>query len=433
MQMSAYPADTTMNQLSKTLAFVSSVAQTRSKAIMYVHDTSDTVVGLIPNILTSELDALLKRCYELGIAVVPLSRFSTGNAIWDSTFENVSGSLSDAGADYTAQFSAADTLNGATRCVELAATVGAANDNNAKYETESFVCEPFSRYRVRVRYKIDADLTLVGGTANRNHGLNLSLVTLQGNTSGLAACSSSARREIVLNDQAAAARLPYQATSGYDEYSVELVTGFGALALVRVSLFNATGAVRIGQIIAERLDSIIDRPLSGTHNFDTTIGRTIYLPTPNTSNGRQWEWELSVSYNPPEPTATYTYAYNDSASIASPSEGQTCYVLGAGAGAFAGQGGKLATYTSGAWAFSSIPINTFFKVTTAEGLTGRWFRHRGVKSDGSPLYETFWSAITNDRAIVTRTNSSIFKVWETSGARSDSFTWIARPRAVPGY
>lgn len=426
MMMSAWSLDTTLNSVGKTIAFLESIAQTRSKAILYGHDTP-VVGGATPRILASELEVILYHCRRLGLAVVPLERFSRGNAISDGTFENSLGSLAANSGDTTA-FSTDDTLNGGTRCVVVTATSNRANMSTA-YQSEHFVCEPFCRYRIRVRYKIDEALTLNGGAGNRNHGLNVSLETRQANTSG-ATASVAQSGYIELNDPAGARRAPYQATSGYEEYSVDLVTGMGASAFVSVGLFQCTGTVRIGQVIAEKLDSIIDRPLSGTHTFNTTSVRGLYFTTPNSSGNRQWGWTVDIRYSPPASTATYDYAYNDSADIASPESGQTCYVLGAGATDFAGQGGKLATYNGSSWSFSTIAVGTIFKANTAEGLFNRWFRHRGVKSDGAPEYEVFYSSTAPDRAIVLWPQTGKCEVAESSGLRSDAFTWIARPYMV---
>ena len=431
MLMSAFPVDVTSTSVDKSLAFLDGLAQAGSQAILYAHDVPDETPSWgspSPYLLTSDLEAILKRCKDLGIAVVPLARLYKGNAIGDSTFEDSTGTFVATGGSDAAEFSETDTLNGATRCVVLTAASAHSNDNNVAYTTDNFVVEPFCRYRVRIRYKIDTALTLTGGTGNRNHGLNILLETTQANTSGAPTAYHTARAA-VLNDTVS--RIPYDATDGYDEYSVILVTGAGSRGRIRVALFNAAGTARIGQIVAEKLDSVVTRPLSGTRTFNATLSRTIYLPTPeNFSDNRDWDWEVSVSAAPVVASTTYSHAREDSADL-TPTEGMTCYVLGAGAGDFAGQGGKLATYSGSSWAFSSLSNGAFFRTTNFDGITSPaiWVRHRGIRSDGTALYEVHYSSAANAQAIV-EPGRNTAKIYESSGLRSDTFTWVARPRAV---
>lgn len=423
-QMSAFPVDTTSTTVQASMAFLESVAQTNATAIIYAHDTPSGPGGATPHISEADLDRLLRHCRDLGLAVVPLARLYKGNAIADTRFDLATGSFGTRSGD-VAQFSSTDTLNGADRCVVMTSSAPVAN-LNTRYTTSEFVVEPFCRYRIRVRYKIDADLVLQGGEANRNHGLAINLETSTGNTANNGSSAHSAHWEVI---NSTSDRLPYKATSGYEEWSIVLVTGRGARALVRAGLYNCTGTVRVGQIVAERLDSVIDLPLSGKVALSTTTFARVYLPSPSAGSSRPWEWDVTATAAAVETTATYNYAFSDSASVPTPSEGQTCYVIGVGAGAFAGQSGKLATYTSGSWAFSTIPSGSFFTVSNAEGVVNRRFRHRGASPIRGALYEEFYAPVIPEVLTIKRQSGGEYRIYNSSGNRTDDATWVARPRA----
>lgn len=424
-QMSAFPVDTTSNSIEKSLAFIDSVAQSNSTAIIYAHDVPDGVGGATPWISKQDLDSLLARCKELGVQVIPLRNLFKGNAISDSRFEFSTGSFSARTGD-TAEFDATDTLNSQSRCVHLQSIAHVANQNTG-YSTAAFVSEPFCRYRVRVRHKIDVDLDILGA-GNRNHGLNVTLNTLEANTSGNSGGTHSASN-LVLNDPDVIDRLPYQATAGYEEYSVILVTGYGNAANVNLSLYNCTGSVRIGQIIVEKLDSIIAKPLSGSQNFNTSLGRDIYLPTPGSSIERPWRWQFEVKAAPLTFTQTFDYAFTDPANITSPQEGETCYIIDEGVGSFSGHGGQLATFSSGSWSFSDLTSGVFFKVINAQGKLNRYFQHLGRRFSpaSAPIYRESFISIIDDTPIIDKESEGRFSVYNESGTRVDAFTWTARP------
>lgn len=419
MGCTAYVVDTTNRPLQDSLAFIESVAQTGAQAIIYAHDTPLTVVGITPYILASELETLLKRCHELGVAVVPLGYLYRGNAVYDKSFENSTGSFTARTGD-TAAFTTSDTLHGAARAVELVSSAGVANDVT-QYTTRTFVCEPFCRYKVSIRYKIDVALTLVGGTGNRNHGLNVTLLADAGNTAGDSAGLHLAR-EMVLND--AAARLPYDVTTGYGTYEVTLCTGYGSQASVRVSLINCTGAIKIGAIYAEKGESLLSLPLSGVSTFNASLGRQIYLPDVAGSGARGWKWRVEVSAAAIASAATYDYAFADPANIAAPTAGQTCYVIGTGVGAFATHSGKLATYNGTTWSFAVIAPGTFFKVNNCQGTLNVYIRHMRSSTEGAPQFEISKTALVEDAPFFFEADE---KVYNASGLRTDAFSWCAYP------
>ena len=425
-QMSAFTIDTSNTSMNQILGFIDSVAQTRSTAIVYGHDTPVTTPSpaLAPYILASELETILKRCHDLGIAVVPLRDLYKGNAIRDSRFDYASGTFSARSGD-SAAFTSADTLHGAARSVQITSSALVAN-NNTGYSTEGFVVEPFCRYRIRVRYKIDSELN-INGTGNWNHGLRVILSTGEGNTMGTGA-GSHENWQVAGNDSnpAGANRCPYAVTSGYAEYSVTLVTGNGASAQVRLALCNAIGTVKIGQIIAEKLESVLTLPYSGSSTFNTSAGRTLYLPGSGASTQRNWKWKVEVSSDLLTTSATYDYASTDPALIAAPVNGTTCYVLTPATGAFAGNGGRLATYNGSSWEFSDVTLGAVFKVNNFNGDTNWYVRHlgRSLSGYGPAIYELSKAAYFDDPGYFNETNNQVFN---KSGRRSDTFVWYARP------
>lgn len=421
MGVSAFPIDTSVNPIAKILAFIEAVAQTNSQAILYGHDTPVAYLGSSPpSILRDELETILKRCQELGVAVVPLRNLYKANAVADKRFDNSSGAFAARAGD-TADFVTSDTLHGAARAVRLISSAGVGNDNTY-YTTESFTVEPFCRYKVTIRYKIDVDLTLVGGTGNRNHGLNLSLVTQCGNTAGDAAGAYTIN-QLVLNT--AASRLPYQVTSGYGVSEWTLITGWGSQANFKASLYNCSGQVLIGAIYIEKMESLIAMPLNGTSTFNTSLGRLIYLPTAGLSALRGWKWDIRVSAAPIVSSATYNYGQADSNNV-TPSNGQTCYVCGLGLNLFAGQSGKLATWNGSAWVFTAIPAGTFFLVSNMQGVANVYVRHIRAVNDGAPEFRTTKANIWYDPPII-QEGAGFFYVFNESGLRNDAFSWYARP------
>lgn len=428
-QMSAITIDTSNASMSQILGYIESVAQTRSTALFYGHDTPAAAPNpvLAPYLLASELETILKRCHDLGVAVVPLRDLYKGNAIRDTRFDYASGYFSARTGD-SAAFTTTDTLHGAARAVQITSSALVANINT-NYSTEGFVVEPFCRYRIRVRYKIDSELN-IAGTGNWNHGLRVILSTGEGNTIGGFAGGHD-NYQVAGNDSnpAGALRCPYAVTSGYAEYSVILVSGNGAIAQVRLALYNAIGTVKIGQIIAEKLESLLTLPYYGTNTFNTSAGRTIYLPTSGASTARNWKWKVDVIAPLLTSAATYDYAATDPALIAAPASGNTCYVLTPATGGFAGRGGQLATYNGSTWAFSDITLGAVFKVNNFNGDTNWYVRHLGKAQVGygPAIYELSKSAYFDDPGFFNESNNQVFN---KSGRRSDAFTWHARPVAI---
>ena len=423
-QMSAFPIDTTSNPVEKTLAFLESIAQTKSDAIIYAHDTPTAYVdATTPYILAADLARVLARCAELGISVIPLAKLWKGNALADPHFDLSMGTFSARAGD-TAAWATADTLHSAARAIQLTSSAIVSSDNT-QWKSDAFVVEPYCRYRVRVRYKIDVDLD-IGGAVNRNRGLNVRLYTLEANTDGAEAGNHSAAN-VVLND--AVSRIPYLATAGvYEEFSTVLCTCNGAAGQLVISLNGAIGTAKVGNIIVEKLESLVTAPLSGISAFDSYLGKLLYLP--NTGSGaRGMDWDVQIFATALEASGTYNFAFSDSASVPAPAAGNTCYVLGSGAGAFSGQGGMLATYNGSSWTFSAVTVGAFFKVTSFRGLTNRWVRHIGI-GEGVGHYEVHMTSVLNDKFPVVRVNNGTYRVFNGAGTRTDAFSWVARPKTL---
>lgn len=416
-QMSAFTIDTSGVPLTQILPFIKSVSQTGSTAILYGHDTPVTAPATVaaPYILASELEQVLKLCHDLGVAVVPLRNLFQGNALHDPRFDNSSGSFAARAGD-SAGFDTTVTMNGGARTVKLFSVTPVSNINT-RYVTPSFVAEPFCRYRIRTRYKIDTDLDILG-TGNRNHGLQLQLSSLEANTVGDSTGFHSLS-DVALNDTSAVIRLPYAATGGaWEENEVILVNGAGPMAQLQYAMFNAGGTVWIGNIIIEKLDSIIQVPLSGQNTFNTTGSRRIYLPAFGGSVPRGWTWEVSFKV----PTLTFSVTYDYAAKEPSwftPTTGTTAFVLDGASGAFAGQTGNVATWNGSAWTFAALAAGTIFKANNWDGVSNRYGRVLFPK-----VYEISSVAIFTDQAYFDYTTSNVYN---SSGTRSDTFTWYARP------
>ena len=141
------------------------------------------------------------------------------------------------------------------------------------------------------------------------------------------------------------------------------------------------------------------------------------------------DWDVQVFATAQEASVTYNFAFADSANVPAPAAGNTCYVLGAGAGAFAGQGGMLATYNGSTWTFAAVTAGAFFKATSFRGLANRWVRHIGV-GEGVGHYEVHMTSVLNDKFPVVRVGNGSYRVFNGAGTRTDAFSWLARPKTL---
>lgn len=437
----AFPADTNGSNvaLQSLLSFVRGLSSTGSLGVIYAHDVPDSLSGSPttlysppPYIPVAHFRELCKVAAENGVQIVPWFSLGRSNMVSDPSFEDTDAIVLAAGSGDVAAYDTLTTLNGATRSVSLTANTFQANLSTTSLTTKEFPVQPFCRYRIRVRYKIDTDLTLNGGPGNVNHGLSLLLTTYQSNTAGNVGGSIDDWSRY--SNQSGYSR-PYQTTSGFSTMEVDLYTGFGSDATLTVGLFQCTGTVYIGHLSVERIESIVRTPWSEDATYNTTLARNVFLMTPPTVPAPIWEWEFRVQDSGREfgsdvSDLTVDYAFSDSANVPSPSASETCYVVGTGAGAFAGEGGNLATYNGATWTFSAITNNTFIMAGNAEGVVNQYYVHRKRTSEGVGVFFRLFTGVYHDQPVVVKKASNWFAVYNASGTRTDSFTWVARPRWV---
>lgn len=442
MLFSGYIADTSNQKIEDILNLIKGVAATGSTAILYVHhipvgpkSSNTTTPGLEPPQLTSgDLEEISRLSYELGVSWVRWSDGMRGNLVRDARHDHASATFSAAAGD-TADYVTTPQYLGAARHIRLNATAY----RTSAAQTSAVVrigVRPFHRYRLTYYYVIGTDLTLQGGPANRNHGITATMSTIQ---AAGAASSGGTSEDWTLNganDATGTYRRPYQANGGgIQRHQCLLTSGNGWQADLRLSLVQAIGEARILFWAIEDLGEYHTTGLTFSHTFNGTAPRIISLPAPPAAGARQWKWELSVTVASGfRNYTTVTFAETSDANLpATPATGDTCYVLGAGAGAFAGQGGTIATRTAGgAWTFAVPASNSFIRVNgLSEGIGGgrRWFHAsrsvaRGALNeeiwtdDGRP---DFWATgdATGSLALV----SSIYR-------RLDTFWLTARPVPV---
>lgn len=207
--------------LEAAISFIRGVAACDGVGIIYSHFSPATaaegVTAAVPYIHADHLEKLCRAAHEAGVEIVPFSALGRSNMVSDPGFAVEAAGRLAAGSGDTAQYSNADVLNGLDNAVVLTATAYRTNMETTSYSTDDFVVTPFTRYRVRMRYKIETDLTLNGGTGNTNHGVWTRLKTFRGNTAN--------SQDIFLDAflryrHVSGFRVPYQATR-YIDYDAE--------------------------------------------------------------------------------------------------------------------------------------------------------------------------------------------------------------------
>jgi hypothetical protein len=418
---SAQVVDTSSVNIQRVLDLVQGVRSAGGWLLLYAHEVHASDIGsVVPWLLTSELEQILELCARTGVQVGPYRTTVTGQVYNNHRFDVAEGAFTTNSGD-TAEFSATDTLHGADRCVVLT-TVADRSNHNTNFTTRQFAVQPFSRYKVRVRYKIDVELT---GAGNATDGLIVSMRTFAADTEATITCQHQSSIENTYLEVDA----PYQVTSGYAETEAVLVTGHGSRANIRLSLFGATGTVRVGEVSVEKQESIIQAPFVRSLTFNTSSFRNVDLPDPVETGLRGWGWEVSVHHTAvQEPVEAVDYAYEDSEDVPTPEAGDTVYVLGHGLNAFATWGGRVATFDDPSWSVSDpISNNSMFTVTLAEGIAGRRFIHKSrTITSGSRAIEVY-NAVVGAQPIVRKVVDTLFRVYEASGYRTDAFIAVARP------
>jgi len=431
---SAIPADPSNNDAAfqRLLAFVRGCGSHKKTAIIYAHYTPQTAAEGdaegIPYIHAAHLEELCRVCVESGVQLVPWSAIGAANLIYDSAFTNVNNGAFVAASGDTCEFDDGETLNESAHSILMTATAYRSSVNLTRYQTETFIVNPFTRYRVKIRYKIGTEMVLNGGPGNRNHGLEVGLITQTGNTDGTASSYINSYR-LLQGDLAY--NLPYESTGGdYAIHEMIMYTGNGHHASIALSLIQCTGTVNIGQIIVERMDSLNKRPLTVEATYNTTIGRYIQLMKPQVNGYRDWEWDVKVVSTDATSTVSHTvdYAFSDSADVPSPVNGTTCYVVGIGLGDFATRGGLLTTYNGSTWgSFTNTTKNSMINATiSGEGYGNAYYHHHQHTVQGGQFTRLFSRAII-DRPFIRQTGISDFYIYNTSGTRTDTFKLVCTP------
>lgn len=297
-------AGVTLTPLANSLSLIRSIAATGSQTFLYFHGTPIAMPVSQPSyqapfILRSQLETLIQACRTDNVKIVTHEQIGAANLYRDFRFDDSLGQfLTNAGDSAGFVTGPEAPYLSASRFVRLTATAFRSNTNTT-FNAQPIVVKPFCRYRVRMMYRIPVDLVLNGGTGNWNHGLEFIFQTFQGNTAN---SGSGAHRYASVNCQnnrpsPATLRLPYLANGGaWQEFVGDFLSLAGQLAQLRVSLFNCTGTVDIGDLQIEEMESLSQRSFGGSNTFDTSLGRLIGLPTTNlTGEGRQWDWDVIVS------------------------------------------------------------------------------------------------------------------------------------------
>lgn len=383
-------ADTVTNiDLEEVLGFIKGIASTDSLGVVYAHDvldgSSQTSFGSVPATNVEDLEAILKLCSDLGVSVVPYKNLFAGNAL-PTDSDNLNGThITQAG--YTSEYDTNVFLNGIGRSIKIVSD-GTNASSGSGFNTNNFSVNPYHKYRIRVRYKIDTDLV----TSSIDHGLCVNFKNLLANTSGQSAGGDSSRLILLNSGQGG----PKTATVGWDEFEFITASGVGAYAKIIVSLFQAQGTAWVGQIHVEDLGSLRDNPIRGTANFDLFNGRRIFIPELESVGGRGKSLVVNVRPSRTTVTATVDYAINDPALIPTLSDGETCYVLNnpPTGTSFEGNEGSIMVYDSGttSWSVQSNPSKGDLIKAEQTGITNEdtFYLHTATGAGGA-IYKQIYT------------------------------------------
>ncbi len=413
-------------RLQKILSYVRSLSGTDT-GIIYGHFTPEDAdvadAGTTPYVSASDFRAICQAAYDAGVRIVPWRNLGPCNLMHDPTLQNgnVHTLQGIGGANDIAARTANNTLNGAATKVELYAEGYRTGNNRPSLTTEPFSVRPFTRYTAHIRYQIQTELVLNGGSGNVNHGISIDHETRQNDTSGILNGTSD---DYSSGSNVAGYARKYQVTAGYEEIEFEFVTGYGYAATLAISLNQCTGTVHIGHIRISKGESAIRTPPTGIGTHNTSIYDTITLTAPNTTTSRKWDWDLSAS---PTITTTVTdvdFAFADSADVPTPANGDTCFILTPGASAFAGESG-ISTYDGTNWSAGVAVTREIVKAGNAEGTLNQYFWCQKTLG-GVAEYKRIGGAINAEEPLVHNSSNGVYLIYNESGLESGAFTWIAR-------
>ena len=498
--LSGVVIDIPNRSLASSLALIEALAGTDATLIIYGHHTpvDGEETSSPPSLNTSAVDAISRKLYECGIQTCTWSQAFPGNLISDPRFDAGDTATFVAASGDTAAFQTSTLYIGETRNARLTATSFRASATQTAVSLPLAV-QPWHLYRIRIGYVIGTELTLSGGTGNRNHGL---AVTLQGTQYGgggfsagtsndfdmngafVLSASSTSTTSVAVGSGAKtftigtglniyvgqpwtiyrtsdfnifmkgyvqsynsgtgaitlyiedfegtgtftdwtfeAYRRPFRATNSKVYFHECIVPSLDAfLGSLTIGLLNATGTVDIVHVSAEDMGSYEKVGLTFPTAFNTTANRSVTLPSlpQSTARRRRWRGELTI----PAATPTYTtvnYAEVDSAAIAAPALNETAYVLDLGAGAFANQGGMIATWNGSAWTFAAPANNSYIRCNAnSQGLGAtvrRWFHWRRSNAAGAINRELFADESFRDGHVTI--NGVTARIGNWTGSRSD--------------
>lgn len=422
--------------LRDVLNYLRGLAETGQDGLMYGHHTPNITAASGPPpgafqppwVPVDHLETICKMADALGVQIVPMSALGSGNIIEDPAFI---GGTSMLFAGATSGYDSTVRLNGSPRSVRVTGNTYSGNITTNAAIFSGIRVRPWTWYRLRMRIKIDTDLVLNGGPGNTNHGLSILASTTR---SDAPATADGSVDDYVINrwNNGAYARRYLNTGGQWVEIDQEVFSLSGDILNIFAGLLNATGTYYIGAVTLERMDSLHRRPLRGVAAFNTSIARSVTVPSPSNGDGL-WDFDFDV-----EPDAyvhgtyanslTVTYAATDPSDVPAPTTGQTTYVVGRGTGAFANRTGQIGTWNGSAYTWATVADMSIIKAGNSHGVLNQFYMHitGGSANFVLPLYST---GVWSDAAMVTK-SGGVRNVYSRSGRRSDNFTWEARPRLL---
>ena len=181
MMSSALSCDTAYGgslSIEYILNYIQSVAQSGSIGIIYAHDvlTGSSTSGYTPPAINQDhLELIFQKCIECGIEITTYKDAYKGNLL--DTLPNQLLGVHYTSADYFTEEDETVYLNNIGKSIKITANVKNTNSGNG-YDTNTFTIEPFTKYRLTLRYRIDVEL----GVTSIDHGLTARMIGFQGNT-----------------------------------------------------------------------------------------------------------------------------------------------------------------------------------------------------------------------------------------------------------
>lgn len=317
---SAYSIDTDgdASELRQAIAFIQGASSAGLYGVLYAHKTPATAASAdaaSPYLDLEHLEEICKAARDAGVVLCPLRDLGTANVCLDPRFEDENSHTFTVASGDTAEYSDESTLHGAARAAKLVWTSYRSTIASTSLTTDTFPIRPFTRYTVTIRYRFPEDI--VRELDQPNHGLAVQWLTYQGNTAGEQGGHIDDYTH--LRNFGSPTR-PYQSNDGaWQTFEVELYSGWGYQAAIKVGGYKCTGTAYIGHIAITRGESLLRSPMKGASTHNGAGSRNIYLMRPNSdADARVWEWEFRIMHenNPTMagiPTLTNSSTYTQAA------------------------------------------------------------------------------------------------------------------------